>query len=68
MSPLPMRIVAFPPMLISRVVGEFPVGASPSSSRACLTQVLRPSPPEEPPSRPYGARVRRYEDGLVFWT
>jgi hypothetical protein len=62
-SPLPMRIVAFPPMLISRVFGESPSGASPSSSRPCLIQVLCPSPPEPPPSRPYGARVRRCGSG-----
>ena len=57
-SPLPMRIVAFPPMLISRVLATSE--ASPSSSRPCLIHVLHPSPPGAPPSRPYGARVRRY--------
>lgn len=61
-SPLPIRIVAFEPMLISRVFGKPSAGASPSSSRLCLTQVLRPRPPCMPPSRPYGARVRRYVD------
>jgi len=61
-SPLPMLIVAFPPTLISRIDGESPARASPSSSRACLIQVLRPSAPGEPPSRPYGPRVRRYEN------
>ena len=57
-SPLPIRIVAFPPMLISRVLATSEV--SPSSSRPRLIQVLCPSPPGAPPSRPYGARVRRY--------
>ena len=65
-SPLPIRIVAFPPRLISRVFGISSAVASPSSSRPCLTQILRPSPPCPPPSRPYGARVRRYEDVLDF--
>src|SRR5712691_6240077 len=67
-SPLPMRIVAFPPTLISRVVGESLTRASPSSSRPCLIQVLRPSAPGEPPSRPYGPRVRRYENESDFRT
>ena len=67
-SPLPMRTVAFPPTLISRVVGESPTSASPSSSRPCLIQVLRPSAPGKPPSRPYGPRVRRYENKSDFWT
>lgn len=65
-SPLPIRIVAFPPMLISRAFGISSTVASPSSSRPCLIQILRPSPPCPPPSRPYGARVRRYEDELGF--
>jgi hypothetical protein len=63
-SPLPMRIVAFPPMFISRAPGKSLTRVSPSSSRPCLTQVLRPVPAGAPPSRPYGARVRRYKDGL----
>src|SRR5712691_8419068 len=65
-SPLPIRIVPFPPMLISRAFGISSTMASPSSSRPCLIQILRPSPPCPPPSRPYGARVRRYEDRLDF--
>ena len=51
-------------MLTSRAFGISSTVASPSSSRPCLTQILRPSLPCPPPSRPYGARVRRYEDGL----
>ena len=65
-SPLPIRTVAFPPRLISRTFDISSTVASPSSSRPCLTQILRPSPPCPPPSRPYGARVRRYEDRSDF--
>ena len=55
-------------MLISRVFGKPSTVASPSSSRLCFTQILRPSPPCSPPSRPYGGRVRRYENELDFTT
>ena len=71
LSPFPIQIVAFPPMLMYRGSGSpcpstYSLDRSPSSLRNCFTHVFRPSPPGPPPSRPYGCRALLYPPHIMI--